>query len=165
MNAHKAIALQKGALGCFFLFVISATISSCNMVDRDKEIKIDIASKAKSDVNFAGVNFTVYDSKVILTGKCPTLKSRAGIDQAMKTIHVLKSVDNRIEIAPVTLGASFAVKQAVDSVLASYPRVIAEVTDSAVVLIGIVKKQDSGKLLADIRKIAGRTMINQMTTN
>jgi osmotically-inducible protein OsmY len=135
------------------------------MVDRDKEIKIDIASKAKSDVNFVGVNFTVNDSKVTLTGNCPTVKARAGIDQALKTIHVLKGVDNRIQIAPVTLDSSFAVKQAVDSVLASYPRVNADVTDSAVVLIGMVKKEDSSKLLEDIKKVAGRTLVNQMTTN
>jgi osmotically-inducible protein OsmY len=165
MNINKATASQKRTLCCVLVFMISTTLSACSLEDRDKEIKADIASKAKSDINFAGVNFTVQDSKVTLTGSCPTLKARAGVDQSLKTIHVLKSVDNRIKISPVTLGASYAVKQAVDSILAGYPRVNAEVTDSAVVLIGSVKKEESTKLLADIKKIGGGTLVNQMTIN
>lgn len=165
MNTHRTITFRNWPWHYLIVLLISTTMVSCSQEDHDKQIKADITSKAKSDINFAGVSFTIKDGSVTLTGSCPTVKARAGIDQSLSTIHILKSVDNRIKIAPVTMGASFAIKQAVDSVLATYPLVNAEVTDSAVVLIGSVKKQESAKLLADIKKVASGTLVNHMAVN
>ena len=163
MNTYRATTFRTCIFYC--LVVICMTIISCSPEDYDKQIKIDITSKAKSDINFAGVNYIVKNGGVILTGSCPTVKARAGVDQSLSTIHILKFVDNRIKISPVTMGASFAIKQAVDSVLATYPLVNAEVTDSAVVLIGSVKGPESAKLLSDIKKVASGTLVNNMTIN
>lgn len=50
---------------------------ACNQKKRDKEIKADIVTKTKTDINFAGISYTVEGGVVTLTGSCPTAKSRS----------------------------------------------------------------------------------------
>jgi osmotically-inducible protein OsmY len=148
-----------------FPFMIIASIIACNPYERDRQIKIDISAKAKNDVNFAGVNFTVKNGIVTLSGNCPTSKSQAEVNQALKTIHILDSINDKIKISPVTLGSSLAMKRSVDSVLANYPAVNAAVTDTSVVLMGSLKSKESTKLMDDINKINTGTTVNRLTIN
>jgi osmotically-inducible protein OsmY len=160
MKTCKYLRADLAALSFLVLPMVS-----CNQQARDKEIKADITVKAKEDVNFAGVQFTVENGRVTLLGSCPTLKSRAMLRQKLKTIHVIDSVDDRLQIAPVTIGSSFAVKQQVDSVLASYPTVTATVSDNAVALLGSISKKELGKLLESVGKVYANPATDRLTTN
>jgi osmotically-inducible protein OsmY len=160
MKTCKYLRADLAALSFLVLPMVS-----CNQQARDQEIKADITVKAKEDVNFAGVQFTVENGRVTLLGSCPTLKSRAMLRQKLKTIHVIDSVDDRLQIAPVTIGSSFAVKQQVDSVLASYPTVTATVSDNAVALLGSISKKELGKLLESVGKVYANPATDRLTTN
>jgi hypothetical protein len=146
-----------------FCLAIPAMIG-CSQQARDQQIKADITVKAKEDVNFAGVRFTVQNSRVTLMGSCPTFHSKSMVKQKLSSIYIIDSVVDRLQIGPVTMGTSFAVKQQVDSILASYPTVIAAVSDDSVALIGSVPQKDLSKLLESVGKLVANTTTDRLTT-
>lgn len=136
-------------------------MSGCREGIRDEEIKADLTMKAKEDLNFAGVQFYVENAQVTLSGSCPTLKSRALLIQKIKAIHVVDTIINNLEIAPVVLTTTFGLKQDVDSILSKYPTVTALVTDSIVVIKGKVKDQERGKLLRSLGELSNQVRADQ----
>lgn len=137
-------------------------MSGCREGIRDEEIKADLTMKAKEDLNFAGVQFYVENAQVTLSGSCPTLKSRALLIQKIKAIHVVDTIINNLEIAPVVLTTTFGLKQDVDSILSKYPTVTALVTDSIVVIKGKVKDQERGKLLRALGELSDQVRADQL---
>ncbi len=136
-----------------FLFMLIAICTSCSQANQDKHIKADLTAKAKNDLNFAGVNYTVNNGMVILTGNCSSAKSKAEVEQTVKGINIIKGIDNRIVIASVVINADFPLKQAVDSVLKTYPQVQATVNKNIILLEGKAEKKDIGKLLLGLNKL------------
>lgn len=137
-------------------------MSGCREGIRDEEIKADLTMKAKEDLNFAGVQFYVENAQVTLSGSCPTLKSRTLLIQKIKAIHVVDTIINNLEIAPVVLTTTFGLKQDVDSILSKYPTVTALVTDSIVVIKGKVKDQERGKLLRALGELSNQVRADQL---
>ena len=137
-------------------------MSGCREGIRDEEIKADLTMKAKEDLNFAGVQFYVENAQVTLSGSCPTLKSRALLIQKIKAIHVVDTIINNLEIAPVVLTTTFGLKQDVDSILSKYPTVTALVTDSIVGIKGKVKDQERGKLLRALGELSDQVRADQL---
>lgn len=155
----KSFKIPLWGLCVFAAFLLSA----CSQRARDKEIKADITIKAKEDVNFAGVHFTVDNGIVSLWGNCPTEKSRDFLLQKLSTIHVIKSVEDRIMIGPVSLGSDFNTKLQVDSVLASYPGVAAVLSGNGLRLIGKVGSAELPKMLEALSKInSGKVSIAEL---
>lgn len=134
-------------------FIALLVLPACSQQSKDAELKADITVKAKTDVNFSGVLFTVDKGNVILSGNCPTTTSREKVKQLLSTIHMIKNVEDHLTIAPVILGSSFTVKQQVDSVLSKYPGITAVVSDTAVVLQGKIKTAELEKLLPSLVKL------------
>jgi hyperosmotically inducible protein len=131
----------------------------------DKDIKAQLTGMAKSDVNFAGVAYSVEGKTVTLTGKCPSQKAKDAVEQAVKNIKVVNGIKNQIQISPVILDLGFAMKLAVDSVLATYPTVIADVAPNNVVLKGNIKKAELVPLLTSVKKLNLPNVENQLITN
>lgn len=125
----------------------------CGQPAIDQAIKADITSKAKEDVNFAGVHFTVENGIVKLFGSCPTTTSRQLLKQKLTAIHVIDSVEDHLTIAPVILGSYFTLGHQVDSVLSNYPTVTASVSSVSVSIIGKISSSDLKKLLPSVKKI------------
>jgi len=125
---------------------------SCNRYEMDRQIKADLTIKAKEDVNFAGVNFTVRNRNVKIWGYCPTDKSRKAIIQKLGTIHVIKNIEDQMVIRPVLIKQNFSLKQLADSLLAKFPESWAEITDRNVILRGNIKAKQPSKLLQAIQQ-------------
>ena len=150
-----------------FQFIIYAlTMVSCNSDEMDREIKADLTIKAKEDVNFAGVNFTVRNRNVKIWGYCPTDKSRKAIIQKLGTIHVIRNIEDQMVIRPVLIKQDFPLKQLADSLLAKHPESWAEITDQNIILRGNIKEKQLSKLLQEIKqRIPERVLLNQTTLN
>lgn len=133
------------------LWMLPIITIACNPPNIDKEIKSDITLKAKDDINFAGVYYTVENRNVTLWGNCPTEKSRNLVKQKLSTIHVIKGVNDRILIAPVTVGSNFTMKRQVDSVLAEYPGLSTVISGTALKVVGKVDKKYLQKLHTSLR--------------
>lgn len=76
------------------------------------------------------------------------------ISRLHSTGGVQKLIDP-IAIGPVTPGNDFILKQKVDSVLATYASISSDVKNVVVVLNGIVKKKESGKMIVSVGKLQG----------
>lgn len=146
------------ALRFFQLGVVVLLLSACSQQARDREIKADITIKAKDDVHFTGVHFTVQNGNVSLWGRCPTEKSRAMVLQKLSTIHVIRAIEDRLIIAPVSLGSDFSTKQQVDSVLAEYPGVTAELSGDTIRLLGRAQQSELQKMLESLTEVSSEAV-------
>ncbi|RYD75869.1 MAG: hypothetical protein EOP55_12585 [Sphingobacteriales bacterium] len=115
--------------------------TGCNSYQRDQQIKADITMKAKEDVNFAGLHFTVNERKLTIWGNCPTTKSKLAVLQKLKSIHVIKTIDEHIMICPVLISDNFSLKQQTDSILAKHPQAWADLKGNTITVYGRLKAQ------------------------
>lgn len=114
----------------------------------DTEIRADIACKAQQDLNFAGLQYTVQNGVVDFTGQCPSQKALTKIRQTIENIHVIKTVRYHVGISPILLDTLTPLKLQVDSLLAQYPMVTAEVDFQGTTLKGkITAADDKAKLM------------------
>ena len=157
----KKIYLNRGSIG-LFICLLNFLIISCSQQEIDKETKADITTKAKTDISFAGVNYTVADGVVYLSGKCPTDKAKTSVEGTVKDIAGVKNVVNTISIAPVVLTSDYALKQSVDSVLKNYAGVQADVRDSMVVVKGEAEKKDMQKLMEGLYSLNAKKIENEL---
>ena len=149
---------------CFIqgIFIFMLILSACSKQSQDKEIKADIVTKVKTDVNFAGVSYTVDGGMVTLTGFCATDKSKKEAEKTIKGINIIKGINNQIQIAPVVITADMPLKQSVDSVLAAYPTIQASVLAKVVTLQGKAQKQETDKLIPAINTLHPAKIENQL---
>jgi hypothetical protein len=143
------------------LFVLSV-VTACSQQSQDKEIKADIVTKVKTDINFAGVSYTVDRGMVTLTGFCSTDKSKKEAEKTIKAINIIKGINNQIQIAPVVITADMPLKQSVDSVLAAYPTIQADVLANVITLKGKAQRQETDKLMSAINMLNPAKVENQL---
>ncbi|MGY3215071.1 BON domain-containing protein [Mucilaginibacter sp. HD30] len=137
--------------------VIVFALAGCQT--SDEEIRADIAGKARKDLNFAGLYYTVQNGKVSFRGSCPSQKAFDMVKQTISNINVIKSVNYKVSIAPVSLDALTPLKLHADSVLAKYPQVVAEVSDAGITLRGAVTAAQRSRFISDARlKLPGHVM-------
>jgi osmotically-inducible protein OsmY len=158
------VRMDKGLPLCRILVIACVLISilSCNN-NKDKTIKADLATKAESDKDFAGVRFTVENRIVTLNGECPTEKARSKVEATAKKLYGVKSVANRISVSPVIMGTDYSLKEAVDSVLKEYPAVQAITKDSIVYLEGRIEKKNFLKLDSAITMLKPKVVEHRLT--
>jgi hypothetical protein len=154
ITRNGAAALMAGAL--------FSVVAGCSQKVMDRDLKADITIKAKSEIDFAGVVFTVSEGVVALSGNCPTEKARASVEEKVKGIAGVKEVENRIAVAPLALTADFPLKQSVDSVLKKEPKAFALVADSTVTLKGQVEKDKVGDILKGLQSLRPKRLENQL---
>ena len=129
------------------LFTAGLLISlGCN-TQQDKQIKADINSQAKGNLNFAGIKYIVHNGVVTVFGTCPSDKNKQIVLETIKGIHIVKQTRDKINVAKVTLGHEQQFKESVDSVLVNYPLVTADVNEKRIMLLGFIKEQEVDQLL------------------
>jgi hypothetical protein len=143
------ITLNTDIMKKALIAIIAVALAGCQA--SDEEIRADIATKARKDLSFAGLYYIVQNGKVNFKGNCPSQKAFNQVRQAVRNIHVIKSVNYDVRIAPVTLDSLTPVKMLADSLLARYPQVVAEVDQWGVTLRGSVAAAKRPKLISDIR--------------
>lgn len=144
------------------LMMIYPLVLSCSSEKRDQQIKADLVSKAKEDINFAGVMFTVSNARVYLWGSCPTERSRALVREKIGTIHVIKAVNDQIKVNAVEVDRDLDLKLKADSVSAKYPGVAVSVSDNVVTLVGKVAPDKLNVLIASIAQLNPKAIRNQL---
>jgi BON domain len=144
--------------------VLCVIAASCSPKQKDKDIKAMLATTAKTDVTFAGVNYIVSNGVVTLSGACPAKKYKDQVVSTVKETSGVKRVVDHINIAPVQLTGDFALKQSVDSVLMKYPTVEATVQDSTVILQGQTEDKELPKLEQALSSLQVKGIENQLSS-
>ena len=149
MKTKKRLSLNPIKNTCLFCMAsIYLIATGCS---RDEGIKGAIRIKAKDNLYFAGVMYSVDHSIVTLTGKCPTKESRDKVALAVKDIGKVDSVINQITLGAVSIDNSLVLKQKLDSVLVKYPQIVADVNKTKVRLTGRLPSKNEPELFATVR--------------
>ncbi|MCW3073917.1 MAG: transport-associated protein [Flaviaesturariibacter sp.] len=127
--------------------------AGCKQEKMDSEIKADITVKAKQEIGFAGLQYTVDKGVANLSGNCPSQKEKDRVLATVKKIAGIKSVSENIAIGPVLLDSTFSIKQSADSLLGKYNRAVAVLENNQVTLKGEVKSKDLPAIEAALQKL------------
>ena len=152
---------ERSFISCCLLFLLF----SCSQSTKDQGIKEMIATKAKQEISFAGVNFLVEGGVVTLTGNAPTEKDKSEIEEKIKGVAGVKNVVNQLVVAPVVLDGNFSLKQSVDDILKKYPTVQAQVKDSIIALQGTIDSKKAQKLFKSIGQLKAKGVTNELVIN
>jgi hypothetical protein len=117
----------------------------------DSEIRADIAGKAQENLYFAGLQYTVNKGIVTFTGNVPSEKALTKVRQTIEGINVIKDVRYQIAISPVVLDTLTPIKLQIDSLLANYPLVNANVNSAGITLKGEIAAAERTKLMEAIK--------------
>ncbi len=158
------VSRRTGRGGYFFLLLGLGSLltAGCNRHAMDQDIKTQLALKAKTELNYAGLQYTVNGGAVTLSGKCPTPKAKSEVLRSVKDIAGVKQVVDQVQVAPLQIGTDYTLKSAVDSVLAKHPLALAQVQDSVVTLTGQVDEKQLQNLLSGLSSLYPRQVRNQL---
>lgn len=134
----------------------------CSQEKKDRDIKADITTKAKSEVAFAGLSYTVDEGIVHVTGQCPGLKQKTEALTTIRGIAGVKGVVDSISIAPVMLDDRFSLKRSVDSVLKKQNLITAMLEGDRLVLYGQVNEDEWPALMEGLQSLPLSGIDNRM---
>jgi hyperosmotically inducible periplasmic protein len=147
-----------------------STFISCKGKQTDAEIQSSISEKIASNDKMKGVNASVKDGVVTLTGECATDECRKDCADAIKNVKGVKSVENNIKVAsevsapaPVEINSDETLKSSVNDIVKNYKGVEADVKDGVVTLRGEIKRANLGKLIISVNELKPRKVENQLS--
>ena len=149
------ISMLVGLLGFFQL-------QSCKGKNKDADINAAIQSKTQTDANLTGVNATVADGVVTLTGQCADENCRTNAENSVKDIAGVKKVVNNITVAPVTINPDPELTSGVQRITARYEGVQADVRDGVITLRGQLKRDSLQQLMMDLNALRPKKIENQL---
>ncbi len=155
--------LSKLSMIVFVTAVSSFLLTSCKGPS-DSDIQNSVNEKLTSN---PGINASVTDGVVTLTGECADENCKSASETAVKSVKGVKSVTNNITIAPppapVTITADDPLKQGVDAALSNYTGVTADVNDGVITLRGDIKRADLQKLMVKLNALRPKKIDNQLS--
>jgi hyperosmotically inducible periplasmic protein len=137
-------------------------LQSCKGKNKDADINAAIQSRTQTDANLTGVNATVADGVVTLTGQCADENCKTNAENAIKGIDGVKKVVNNIAVAPVTITADDPLHTSVQQVIQKYPGAQAEVNDGVITVRGELKREDWQKLRPELDALRPKKVENQL---
>jgi hyperosmotically inducible periplasmic protein len=137
-------------------------LQSCKGKNKDADINAAIQSRTQTDANLTGVNATVADGVVTLTGQCADENCKTNAENAIKNIDGVKKVVNNITIAPVTINPDQELTSGVHRITARYEGVQADINDGVITLRGQLKRDSLQQLMMDLNALHPKKIENQL---
>ena len=144
------------------LAIMSMQFQSCKGKNKDADINTAIQSKQQSDASFAGVNASVTDGVVTLTGQCNDENCKTSAEKTVKDIDGVKKVVNNITVAAVTITQDDPLQTGANNVVSKYDGVQAEVMNGVITLRGQVKRASLQQLMMDLNALQPKKIDNQL---
>lgn len=160
----KKVFLQ---LGLLLTLSSGVCLTACKSGPKDSTIQSDFQDKAKTNPQLVGINASVAEGVLTLTGQCPDEACRSNAEQAARDVKGVKSVVNNISVqpatAPVVIADDGTLKNSVDATVKKYKDVTADVQNGEVTLRGTIKRDDLQKLMMDLNALNPKKITNQLT--
>ena len=151
------------------VFFAAITLVSCKGTPTDSEIQASINEKIASKDEMKGLQASVSNGVVTLSGECPTDECRKDCADEVKDMKGVKSVENNIRVAsattapaPVEITADETLKNSVNDVVKNYTGVEAEVKDGVVTLRGEIQRSKLQDLIVSLNELKPRKVENQL---
>lgn len=146
----------------FFYAILVVGLAACG--NDDKKITSELNEKLSS--TNPGIQASVKDGVATLSGTCPDANCKTASEAAAREVKGVKQVINQIEVpAPppvVTINPDDSLKIAVQTVLAKYNGVNADVADGVVTLTGNIKRSQLKELMQDVTATKPKRVVNQL---
>lgn len=146
----------KTLLAIALLFIGAA---SCNDKPNDKDIQDNVTKSLQANKNYAGVNSTVKDGTVTLTGMCEGDNCAADIENNIKEVNGVQKVENNIVKDNST---DLTMRTSVQSFITKYPGVQADVAGGVIVLRGTIDRDNLQSLMSDLGTLHPDKIDNQL---
>jgi len=148
--------------------MVVVMFSSCGV--KDSTISEAITEKAQTTPELAGINASVNNGVVTLTGECKDEAGKAACENAVKNIKGVKSVVNNCTIAPpppapapIVITADDPLTKGVTDAIKDFPGVKSSVKDGIITLTGEIKRADLKKLIMTLNTLKPKKIDNQLT--
>lgn len=145
------------------------TLISCKSTQTDAEIQSSINEKIAGNNEMKGLNASVKDGVVTLSGECATDECRKDCADAIKNVKGVKSVENNINVAsavtppaPIEINSDETLKNSVNDVVKNYKGVEADVKDGVITLRGEIKRDNLQNLMVSLNELKPRKLENQL---
>jgi len=169
--------MRKSFLRFTFVFTALAmfalTVPACKSGPKDADIEKVVAEKAAAvSSDASGVNGTVKDGVVTLSGAFKDDASKEAFETTVKAIPGVKSVVNNSSVAPppppvaaapVVIAGNDVLTKGVTDATKDFPSVKALVQDSIITLTGEIKKASLPKLMMTLHSLKPKKIDNQLT--
>ena len=134
-------------------------VVSCKDKPNDKDVQENITKTLQADKNYAGVNSTVKDGTVTLTGMCEGDNCATNIENTIKDVNGVQKVENNIAKDNST---DMTLRTSVQSIITKYPGVQAEVAAGVIVLRGTIDRDNLQSLMSDLATLHPEKIDNQL---
>ena len=167
--------MRKSFLRFAFVFTAMALIAmsmpACKSGPTDADIEKAVSEKAAAiSADATGVNGTVKEGVVTLSGSFKDDASKDAFETTVKAIPGVKSVVNNSTVipaapvvAPVVINADEELIKAVTDATKDYPTVKASVKDGVITLTGELKRDSNRKLMMTLNTLKPKKIDNQLT--
>ncbi|CAN5242559.1 hypothetical protein BH20BAC1_BH20BAC1_23070 [soil metagenome] len=132
---------------------------SCNDKPNDKEIQDNVTKQLQDNKNYAGVNSSVKDGVVTLTGMCEGDNCAADIEKNIKDVKGVQKVENNITKDNST---DMTLRTSVQSIITKYAGVQADVAGGVIVLRGNIDRDNLQSLMSDLGTLHPEKIDNQL---
>ena len=132
---------------------------SCNNQPNDKKIQDNVTQQLQENKNYAGVNSSVKDGVVTLTGMCEGDNCAADIEKNIKEVDGVKKVENKIVKDNST---DLTMRTSVLSIITKYPGVQADVSSGVITLRGSIDRDSLQSLMSDLTTLHPEKIDNQL---
>ena len=142
------------SIALLLLFAIS-----CNNKPDDKQIQDNVTKQLQNNKDYAGVNSSVVNGVVTLTGMCVGDNCAVDIEKNIKDIDGVKKVENSIIKDNST---NLTLRTSVQSIVTKYPGVQADVSDGVITLRGSIDRDNLQSLMSDLSTLHPEKIDNQL---
>ncbi|MGK2863089.1 MAG: BON domain-containing protein [Chitinophagaceae bacterium] len=134
-------------------------IVSCSSKPDDKQIQENVTKHLQDNKNYAGVNSTVKDGVVTLSGMCEGDNCPTDIENKIKGVDGVQKVENNIIKDNST---DLTMRTSVQSIITKYPGVQADVRAGVIALRGSIDRDNLQSLMSDLSTLHPEKIDNQL---
>jgi hyperosmotically inducible protein len=135
-------------------------IISCSNKSDDQQIQDNVTKQLQDNKNYAGVNSTVNEGVVTLSGMCEGDDCVTAIEKDVAGIKGVAKVENNISKDNST---DMTMRTSLQSILIKYPGVQGDVTYGVIVLRGTIDRDNLQPLMSDLTKLNPEKIDNQLS--
>ncbi len=143
----------------FVIAVLLSVMVSCNNKPDDKQIQDNVTKQLQNNKNYAGVNSSVKEGVVTLTGMCEGDNCVTDIEKNIKAVDGVTKVENNIVKDNST---DMTMRTSIQTIITKYPGVQADVAAGVIVLRGDIDRDNLQSLMSELSALHPEKIDNQL---
>lgn len=143
----------------FVIAVLLSVMVSCNNKPDDKQIQDNVTKQLQDNKNYAGVNSSVKEGVVTLTGMCEGDNCVTDIEKKIKAVDGVTKVENNIVKDNST---DMTMRTSIQTIIRKYPGVQANLAAGVIVLRGDIDRDNLQSLMSELSALHPEKIDNQL---